>query len=90
MLPHCVFRVVGAQTDGTTPLHIACQSGHISVVKALVALGAAVNQLDVSPLYVLGHAVLTRCAHDPACKLAHMFPLRSSHSISLTGAQGAP
>jgi hypothetical protein len=34
------------QTDGTTPLYIAGQEGHVEVVRALVELGAAVNQAD--------------------------------------------
>ncbi len=32
------------QTGGRTPLHAASHAGHVQVVKALLAGGAAVNQ----------------------------------------------
>ncbi len=35
------------QTDGRTPLHAASHAGHVEVVKALLAGGAAVNQAKV-------------------------------------------
>ncbi len=41
------------QTDGTTPLLIASQNGHVEAVRALVELGAAVNQAEVGLLVVL-------------------------------------
>ncbi len=40
------------QTDGTTPLFIACQEGHVEAVKALVEQGASVNQVTVGLLEV--------------------------------------
>ncbi len=46
-----VWRVVlPCQNDGWTPLLIASQSGHISVVRALVEAGAAVDQAAVGSL----------------------------------------
>ena len=48
------------QTDGATPLLIASQEGHVEAVRALVELGAAVNQATVGLLEVsLGLAVCT-------------------------------
>ena len=35
------------QADGWTPLHAASHAGHVQVVKALLAGGAAVNQAKV-------------------------------------------
>jgi hypothetical protein len=35
------------QTDGTTVLHAASFNGHVEAVRALVELGAAVNQAEV-------------------------------------------
>jgi hypothetical protein len=35
------------QTDGTTPLYLASQNGHVEVVRALVGAGAAMNQAKV-------------------------------------------
>ena len=46
----CAFgECVGScgQTDGTTPLYTASREGHVEAVKALVELGAAVNQAKV-------------------------------------------
>ena len=40
------------QTDGTTPLYIASQNGHVEAVRALVELGAAVNHAMVGLLVV--------------------------------------
>ena len=40
------------QTDGATPLYIASQEGHVEAVRALVGLGAAVNQATVGLLEV--------------------------------------
>ena len=38
------------QTTGATPLHIASENGHVEAVRALVELGAAVNQAEVGLL----------------------------------------
>ena len=55
------------QTDGATPLYIASQEGHVEALRALVELGAAVNQADVSWLDVcLGLVV---CTHLTVCGL---------------------
>ena len=35
--------------DGTTPLLIACQEGHGSIVEALLGRGADVGGIDTSP-----------------------------------------
>ena len=35
------------QTTGASPLFIASQNGHVEAVRALVELGAAVNQAKV-------------------------------------------
>jgi hypothetical protein len=35
------------QTDGCTPLYIACDNDHVKVVRALLGAGAAVNQARV-------------------------------------------
>ena len=41
-------RVSGVrQTEGSTPLLIASQNGHVEVVRALVGAGAAVNRATV-------------------------------------------
>ena len=40
------------QTTGATPLYIASQNGHVEAVRALVELGAAVNQATVGLLEV--------------------------------------
>ena len=45
------FWLVVLQDVGTTPLHRACHKGHDVVVRALLASGAAVNQLK--PVRVL-------------------------------------
>jgi hypothetical protein len=47
------------QTDGRTPLHIASKFGHIDVVRALLAAGAAVNQTMVRCRWRRGHVVLS-------------------------------
>ena len=55
------------QTDGATPLLIASEKGHVETVKALVELGAAVNQATVGWLELsLGLVV---CTHLPVCGL---------------------
>ena len=38
--------------DGATPLYIASEEGHVEAVRALVELGAAVNQAAVCWLHV--------------------------------------
>ena len=43
------------QTDGWTPLFIASHHGHVEAVRALVELGAAVNQAKVGWLEVCTH-----------------------------------
>ncbi len=40
------------QTNGATPLYIASANGHVEAVRALVGLGAAVNQAMVGWLHV--------------------------------------
>ncbi len=35
-----------ATTDGWTPLHVACEKGHASVVRLLLERGADVNARD--------------------------------------------
>ena len=48
------------QTNGATPLYIASQNGHVEAVRALVELGAAVNQAEVGLLDMsLGLVVCT-------------------------------
>ena len=48
------------QTTGATPLYIASQEGHVEAVRALVELGAAVNQATVGLFDMsLGLAVCT-------------------------------
>ncbi len=49
------------QTNGATPLFIASQNGHVEAVRALVELGAAVNQAMVGWLEV--SFVLVVCTH---------------------------
>ena len=48
-----------------TPLHIASANGHVETVRALVELGAAVNQAMVG-LLVVG---LAACPHLTVCGL---------------------
>ncbi len=43
----CVRVCVAWQTNGWTPLFAASQSGHVEVVRALIGVGAAVNQATV-------------------------------------------
>ena len=38
------------QIDGASPLYVACESGHVEVVRALLGVGAAVNQAKVRVL----------------------------------------
>jgi hypothetical protein len=53
------------QTDGWTPLLIASEKGHVDSVRALVELGAAVNQAKVGLLDMsLGLVV---CTHLTVC-----------------------
>ena len=40
------------QTNGATPLYIGSEKGHVDAVRALVELGAAVNQAKVGVLDV--------------------------------------
>ncbi len=35
------------QTDGTTPLHVASEKGHVECVRALLGGGVAINQATV-------------------------------------------
>jgi hypothetical protein len=44
---HCVRMSVVRQSNGDTPLYAASENGHVEVVRALVAAGAAVNQAKV-------------------------------------------
>ncbi len=53
------------QTDGATPLYIASFNGHVEAVRALVELGAAVNQATVGLLDVYYGVVV--CTHLPVC-----------------------
>ena len=36
----------GRNNDGKTPLHLACQEGHLEVVRILMSYGADSNLLD--------------------------------------------
>ncbi len=56
-----------AQTTGATPLYIASGNGHVEAVRALVELGAAVNQAKVGLLEV--SLVLVVCTHFVVCVL---------------------
>jgi hypothetical protein len=40
-------RHVTFQTDGTTPLYVASEEGHVECVRGLLGAGAAVNQENV-------------------------------------------
>ena len=59
--------IVCGQTTGATPLFIASQEGHVGAVRALVELGAAVNQAKVG-LQNLSFG-LVGCPHLPVCGL---------------------
>ncbi len=43
---YCVCHVV-FQTNGATPLYIASSKGHVECVRALLSVGAAINQAMV-------------------------------------------
>ncbi len=47
MTERCACVSAAWQTDGTTPLYIASQNGHVEVVRVLVGAGAAMNQPKV-------------------------------------------
>ena len=36
----------GRNNDGQTPLHLACQEGHLDVVRILIAYGASLELID--------------------------------------------
>ena len=56
------------QTDGATPLFIGSLHGHVEAVRALVELGAAVNQAKVGLLEVsLGLVLCTDLAVCGLC-----------------------
>jgi ankyrin repeat protein len=40
------FDPKGSDYDGRTPLHLACEEGHLEVVKYLVSVGADINCQD--------------------------------------------
>ncbi len=53
--------------SGATPLFIASENGHVKAVRALVELGAAVNQATVGLLDMSLELVV--CTHLSVCGL---------------------
>ncbi len=64
---HVVF-----QTDGDTPLYIACQNDHLECARALLGAGAAVNQATVGCARLMA-------LHYESCVRVDMYEPASIH-----------
>ncbi len=68
---YCACGVV-LQTDGTTPLLIASENGHVECMQVLLDRGAAINQAEVScptwtAEYCGGCMCVGMCGRHSAC-----------------------
>jgi cyclophilin family peptidyl-prolyl cis-trans isomerase len=74
-LPHADLHM-DVDTSGATPLHLAAESGHVSCVKALVALGADPTARDAA-----GRTPFARAAAGAHAEAAHALR-EASHKLS--------
>ena len=76
--PRSTYKTAGAMVslltkDGVSPLHRACQGGHVDVVHTLLSRGAKVELLTkdgLSPLHVAiqaGHMPMSTCRTRMVC-----------------------
>ena len=61
---------------GSTPLHVAAMTGHVSILQAMLQVHGCIEEADVIVIVLLLHAVPTLYTqHLSACMAAYMMPL---------------